>query len=343
MKNRTTIRDVAKYLGVSVATISNVLNDINKTSEETRERVLQAVKELDYQPDFTARSLAKRKSNLIGVMLPYIEENTDTSFLSRDNFFYGEFIGGIEHGTKLRGYDYLITGTKSGQSCKEWIKKRNLDGIIIMGIYPEALFNEFKKMNIPVVLIDTYEKYTGRFHNIAIDDKSGGMTAANHLISLGHKRIALATGSINTSDVNFMRYEGYKKALQDSNITFDEKLIYEDEVSFAGGYRIGEEILKRNSDITAVFAVADILALGIMKSFVKNGKSIPDDLSIVGFDNLKMCEFVTPGLTTISQNIFKKGVIAADTLLDDIESGVSTKERITLPIKLVVRESTKSI
>lgn len=343
MKKKITIRDIAKRANVSVATVSNVINNINKVSDETREKILKIIEELEYQPDFTARSLSNRKSNLIGIILPLIEEDSNQSTLLRDNPFYSEFISGVEYEARKHGYDVLITGIAKNQSCKEWVDKRNLDGLIFLGIYPEILYQEMQKLNIPIVLIDSDKAHSYGFYNISIDDVLGGYIATKHLLSLGHTKIALATGSLEDSNVNFNRYIGYKKALEEHNIDVSDDLIFIDNISFDGGYKLGNEILKSNKNITAIFSVADIVAYGIMKCFHDNKIKIPDDYSIVGFDNLKVGEFVYPPLTTINQNIFQKGIVAVDTIINHIENKEAFNKNIELPIELIVKNSTKKV
>lgn len=343
MKNRVTARDVARHVGVSIATVSNVINNINKVSEETKQRVLQAMNELNYQPDFTARTLAKKKSNLIGIMLPVTETDDDASILMKDNPFYGEFISGIEYMAGQKGYDVLLTGVRAGQNCEDWINKRNIDGVIFLGVYHRTFLEKVQHYNVPIVLTDIYEQNYNKCHNIGIDDKGGGEMATNHLIELGHRKIAFATGNIFLSDVNYRRYEGYQAALHKTGIPMRESMIFQDVVSFEAGYRIGQRIMRSSEQITAVFAVADILAFGLIKAFEENNRKVPDDYSIIGFDNLKICEYFSPGLTTIDQNIFHKGVVAAKTLIDDIELKSDVGENIILPIRIVVRKSTKKV
>jgi LacI family transcriptional regulator len=343
MKRKITIREVAKYAGVSVASVSNVINGIDKTSEVTKEKILKAISEIGYQPDFTARSLAKGKSNLIGIMLPISEEGDEASLLLKNNPFFSEFISGIEYISRRRGYDVLITGIEKDQRCKEWIDKRNLDGIILLGMHPEAFFNEMQGMKLPIVLIDAYEEYNTMFHRITIDDELGGYIATKHLIDLGHRNIALATGSINNSGVNYKRFEGYKRALQETQIDFDRKIVFEDHLTYEGGYEMGKKILQLGAEITAVFAVADIVAFGVIKSFMNHGKNVPADYSIIGFDDIKLCEYMSPGLTTVRQDITKKGIAAAEAIFNDIEAGVISNENILMPIELIIRESTKDI
>lgn len=343
MKRKVTIRDVAKYAGVSVATVSNVINNIDKASDETREMVLKSIKEIGYQPDFVARCLAKGKSNLIGVMLPITEKGDEPYLLLRDNPFFSEFISGIDFISRKRGYDFLISGIESGQQCKEWVTKRNLDGIIMLGMLPRSFFNEMEEINLPVVLIDAYEEFATRFHRIMADDKNGGYLATKHLISLGHRHIVFVTGSVKQSGVNRERFEGYKKALQEAGITPDPGLIFEDHVTFEGGYQAGKRIMESGGEITAVVTVADVVAFGLINVFRDHGKTVPDDYSVVGFDDIQLCKYVVPRLTTVRQNIFKKGVAAVEAIISDIELPSETSETKILSVELIQRESTKKL
>lgn len=342
-EKRITIRDVAKYTGVSVATVSNVINGIVKTSDETRENILKAIKDLGYQPNFTAKSLANGKSYLIGIMLPIIEEGDDFSILLKNNPFFSEFISGIEYTSRLNGYDVLITGIEKDKKCKDWIYKRNIDGIILLGMYPMTFFEEIYELRLPMIIIDAYEEYTSMFHRITIDDEHGGYIATKHLLELGHKRIALVTGNINNSGVNYNRYKGYTRALSEAGISYDKNIVFEDHMDFDGGYRIGNKIMELNDNITAVFAVADIVAFGVIRAFKDKGKKVPEDYSIVGFDNIKFCEYMSPGLTTISQNIYEKGIVAAETIINNIEDTNLPHQNIKQPIELIIRESTRRI
>jgi LacI family transcriptional regulator len=186
MSNKVTMRDVARYAGVSVATVSNVLNNVSKASDETRERILKAIQETGYKLDYTARCLSMGKSNLIGVMFPITEKGDEPSILLRNNPFYSEFTSGIEYVARKQGYDILLTGIESGQKCKDWIAKRNLDGIILLGIHPKSFSNEMKDVKLPIVLTDTYEEYSTQFHRIMVNDEMGGYIATKHLIDSGH-------------------------------------------------------------------------------------------------------------------------------------------------------------
>lgn len=339
MSKRVTVRDIAKVAGVSVASVSNVLNGVDKVSEETRERIIQVMLDLDYHPNLVARSLSKRKSDMIGLLLPITDEGpSSTSLLLRDNPFYGELLSGVEAKASEYGYDVLIKGIRSGESCRDWILKRNLDGAIFLGNYSEVLSEEMQGLGKRLVLVDCYDEGTQIHSTIGIDDENGGYLAAKHLLENGHRKIALVASNVNLDGPIRRRYLGYKKAMEEFGITQTDDLILLDELSFDGGYRIGKKLLKRN-DITAVFAVGDVMAFGILKAMYEVGKQIPEDLSIVGFDNTKGCEYSKPALTSVDQPVYDRGRMAVEALAAAIQEENPTLTRKTLPVSLKIRNS----
>lgn len=339
MSKRVTVRDIAKVAGVSVASVSNVLNGVDKVSEETRERIIQVMLDLDYHPNLVARSLSKRKSDMIGLLLPITDEGpSSTSLLLRDNPFYGELLSGVEAKASEYGYDVLIKGIRSGESCRDWILKRNLDGAIFLGNYSEVLSEEMQGLGKRLVLVDCYDEGTQIHSTIGIDDENGGYLAAKHLLENGHRKIALVASNVNLDGPIRRRYLGYKKAMEEFGITQTDDLILLDELSFDGGYRIGKKLLKRN-DITAVFAVGDIMAFGILKAMYEVGKQIPEDLSIVGFDNTKGCEYSKPALTSVDQPVYDRGRMAVEALAAAIKEENPTLTHKTLPVSLKIRNS----
>lgn len=345
MKPKVSAKDVARHVGVSVATVSNVINNVNKkVSEETRQRVLKAIEELHYQPDFTARSLAKGKSNLLGVLLPITQAGDDESLLLKDNPFYAELLSGIEFEAGQRGYDVIITGIRPEQSLKDWVRKRNMDGVIFLGITPEPFLNELKALHIPVVLMDSHSKQ-GDCHSIGHDDFLAGKLACQYLMARGHQVIGFLSGGIQTSPVNLKRYEGYQEALKEAGLTSRPNLVLEDSVSFEGGYRMGLRIAqeyeksRKGESVTALFCAADIVAFGAIKALREKRIKVPEEISVVGFDNLKTCDYLIPGLTTVDQGIYHKGVLAAGILVDDIEGKLEACRHIQLPVRIVERDS----
>ena len=343
MKKSITIKDVAKYANVSVATVSNVLNNVNKASNDTRERVLEAIKVLGYHTNFTARSLVRQKSDLIGIILSLSDNLPIYKNIINNNPFYLEFISGIEYSARKQNYDVLITGGENEEKCLEWILRRKIDGVIYLGEYSRKFIEQLGKLSIPFALTDVYGENLEGYCRIGINDELGGYIATKHLIDLGHKYIALSTSNLKTNGVNYYRYRGYKRALNEADVSINENIIFEDDISYEGGYRIGNKVVESTETITGIVAEADVMAFGIIKALKAAGKEIPRDYSLVGFDNIKECRYVSPELTTISQDAFQKGVLTAEALIRNIEEGEIFNNSIELPINLVIRESTRQI
>ncbi len=339
IKKRATIKDIAEKTGVSVATVSNVINGINKVSDDTKRLILNTMEEMDYKPNLIARSLTNRYSNMIGLLLPITETGSDASLLLKENPFYGELISGAEYKATELDYDILIKGVRPGQSCRDWIIKRNLDGAIFIGNYTVVISEEMKKLGSELVLMDAYDDGTKLHHSIGIDDRQGGYLATKYLLELGHRNIAIAASNIMVDGAIYRRFLGYKSALSEYGITADGHWIFQDALTFEGGYRTGLNILKSREKISAVFAVADAVAFGIIKAFYDQGKQIPKDLSIVGFDDTKGCEYNNPGLTSVHQPIYEKGIVAVETIIDAIRRKTSETKHIMLPVELKLRKS----
>ncbi|MGN8648158.1 LacI family DNA-binding transcriptional regulator [Gracilibacillus sp. HCP3S3_G5_1] len=347
MEKKPTIRDVAKYANVSPATVSYVLNGVKKVSDKTKMRVLEAVDQLGYYPDFTAVSLSKKKSNLIGIMLPLTDDTPGDSMSSvlKNNLYYNEFISGVEMVARERHFDTMITGVSNPEECRKWVKKRNVDGLIFLGMFPQSIYEQVSELNIPIVLIDTYEEYTKLFNNVQIDDELGGYLATEHLLELGHKDIGFISTNLNISPVDTKRFNGFKKALKEAGLEVNQQYIYETrDITFENGMEIAERIMKDSSStLTGIVTVSDILAIGMVKAFQYNYKHVPNDYSIVGFDDLSISTYTTPSLTTIKQDIFLKGEEAAGILMDSIEDQSLQPKTIELPVELIVRESTQKV
>jgi LacI family transcriptional regulator len=340
---KITMKDVAKHAGVSVATVSNVINNIsNKTTEATKQKVLSSVKELNYKMDMTARSLSIGKSNLIGIFIPEVYENSAPSSLLKTNPFYSEIISGIEYEARMLGYDILISCIHSIDHALELVNKRMLDGLAILGTYDTRFWEDIKLVSVPIVLIDNYKYEAVGVNNVGIDDELGAYLATKHLTTLGHKHIAFATSEVGVSEVNEKRFIGFKRAIKEAKLDPTACPVIVEAVSFKGGITIGHRLLKDHMEVTAVFAIADIMALGIIKIMHQFGRKIPEDLSIIGFDDLSICEYTFPALTTIRQDIYKKGVEVARLLIKKIDGELGLKSQ-ELPVELIVRETTKAI
>jgi DNA-binding LacI/PurR family transcriptional regulator len=339
MNKRATIKDVASEAQVSPATISYVLNNKESISAETRERVMQAIRKLNYVPNLSARGLVANNSHLIGVVIPQTE---DSSMLMFSNPFYSEIIGGIEYSARVNGYHVLISGTNADDSYLKLAKERNLDGIIIIGMYADAFFNELKKAQIPIVLIDSYcvDHY---FHSVQINDRYGAYIATKYLLDNGHRDIALVAGELKQNGVMEMRYRGYCDALKEFGIPLRSQLVFEGRVDFKSGMLQGERIAKSHMKPTAAFASADIMAIGAIKRLSQLGYNIPGDISIVGFDDINVSQYINPGLTTVKQDIQKKGETAVKIILSGIANSQAGKQEIILPLEIVERESVRKL
>lgn len=336
---RTTIKDIAKAVGVTPAVISYVLNGKEyKVSGETVLKVKSAIKELNYIPNLTARSLVKNESHLIGVIIPQTEDSTQ---MLLTNPFYSEIVSGVESKLREYGYHMLLSGVEKGNTYLDTSVQRNLDGAIIMGIYQEQFYEELKQASIPIVLIDSYisDNY---FYRVGIDDEYGGYIATKYLIDQGHRDIALVTGSIKRDGVNEKRFLGYKRALSEASIFYNPDYVFDGSVSYEYGCAAGKTIAQKYKKITAAFASADLIALGLISSLKENNVEVPDDISIIGFDNVSTLKFSLPPLTTVGQDITAKGITAAEALIKMIEGKeqYESMEKM-LPLKIIERKSVK--
>ena len=339
MKKRVTIKDVAREAEVSIATISYVINNKDNLSKETIEKVNNTIRRLNYIPDLSARSLVNKKSNLIGIVIPQTEPGKQLMF---NNPFYSEFISGVEYTARLNGYHIIISGADADESYLEISKKRNLDGIIILGAYPQEFFSDLKKSSIPIVLIDSYcdDHY---FHSIQINDRYGGYIATRYLIENGHRDIALLTGKIKKDGVSEKRYQGYKDALKEYEIPYRPDYVFEGLVDYDYGLNIADRILNSSRNLTAVFSTADIMAMGLIRRLKVLGVKIPDDMSVIGFDDVYITKLIDPGLTTVKQNIFLKGETSVKLILDCINGKQRGKQEIILPIEIMERDTVKRL
>lgn len=329
MKN-ITIKDIAKEAGVSTAAISYYLNGKKKLKEETEIKIKAVIEKLGYHPNFAAKALATNKSKLIGFVL--------ASGSLEDNPFYSTLLAGMNAGIKeYLEYDLLIAGSFVEENFEKavinWIKKRGLDAVVFMGLNDKKIIESLNNLEIPISLIDQNNYDLENLYSITIDDELGGYLGTKHLLSRGYKNIAFI-GEGLIGEVSKKRYLGYKKALTEVGIEVKEENLYKTEISYEGGINIGRELMNRK-DIDAIFAIADIVAIGIMRSYLLSGFYIPKDVGLIGFDNLKTSSYLTPTLTTIDQNVFMKGKKAVEVLFHKNE-----EKKIIIPINLIKGETT---
>ena len=228
---RPTLKDVAQRAGVTTATVSYALSGKRPISEQTKQRIMEAIAELDYVPDLNARGLSMRDSKLIGIVVPQMEPGERLMF---QNSFYSEILGSIEYYARQEGYHILISATDANESYLTLAKKRNLDGIIVIGMYPDAFYQQMKKTQIPIVLIDSYcnDHY---YHNIRIDDAYGSYLATRHMLDNGHEHIAFFVGQMKENGDMKKRLLGYQQALEESGIPFRQEYVFEGQCDYNSG------------------------------------------------------------------------------------------------------------
>lgn len=329
---KITIIDVAAAAGVSFGTVSRVINDDVHVKPETRERVRQAMDRLGFVANRQARSLAGGKSNIIGVLVP----DLGTGYI-------GEIIRGIDAELGLVGLDLMLytthrTATKEANYVAN-LAQGMVDGLLmVLPRNPADYVGELTRRAFPFVLID--HQGTGReCPAVGATNWQGAYNATEYLIALGHRRIGFITGSMDLGAAQD-RLEGYKAALKTSHITPVPALIHEGTFFQPEGYTGAMKLLDLAEPPTAIFASNDVMAMGAMDAVRSRGLRIPDDISILGYDDIPQAELVRPALTTVRQPLEHMGRVATQMLLDMLKKPELHPNRIELPTELVVRSST---
>lgn len=333
---KVTISEVAKKAGVSKATVSRVLNQSKPVSDEIREKVMKVVNETGFNPNSIARSLVIKKTYLIGIVIPEIA-----------NPYFSQLVRGIEDEANARGYNIVICNAdnefeKENKSLQV-LKSKQVDGIIFLTSHLLEEHNLFFKGNsIPTVIIGTNSKEFN-IPFVDIDNFTAAYDVVRYLISLGHSSIGLIRGPLTYQNVSFFRLEGYKKALQDHGLSFEEHFVKSGDYKFEGGYTAMEEFLKQDSKPTAIFAMNDEMAVGAMSCAIDRGVSIPKDMSIIGFDDISLASMVRPMLTTVHQPVYEMGVESIKSLINIIQYPNKKVENAIFAHKIIQRQSTRRI
>ncbi|MDC9824862.1 LacI family DNA-binding transcriptional regulator [Devosia sp. ZB163] len=331
---RATIKDIALAANVSPMTVSNVLNGRRaKASDETVERIMVAVRELGYRPNMSARSLVSNASRMVGVVIPFTETQNQ---LLLDNPFYAEMISGIESALRQNGYYMMLSGVGESNAQLDTLSHWNMDGLIVLGVYREGLYQHLRELDLPTLLIDSYID-DAHFHHLRLDDEAAAYAATSHLIARGHTGIALVTGVIRTSGVIERRLAGYKRALSEAGIGFDAARVLSGSVTFDWGAEAADR-LTQLPGVTAAFCTADLIAAGLLAGLHRLGRRIPEDYSVMGFDNLPVSRMVYPALTTVDQSILEKGKLAGDLIARVLRKEAAPRESTT-DVRIVERDS----
>ena len=336
LKLDTTIKSVAKAAGVSISTVSRVINAPEGVRQGTRERVLKAMENLDYKPNSVARSLSSKRTRSLGLIVPNVSD-----------FFVSELYKGVNRASTSRGMKVILFDSDSNQnrvvSGLEFMKEHRVDGIIFSSDYiPSDHDRLFLNLRVPVVLTLT-ESSSAELTAFKTDDVQAAFDAVKYLISRGHKNIAIISGYLSDAISGRSRFDGYRMALDNSSLPFNEDLVAYGDWRYQHGYAAMTELLSRigKTQFTAVFAASDEMAIGAMRCIHDHGLRVPEDISVIGFDDLAIADMVTPKLTTVRQSFEQVGSEAVHFLVDIIEGRQrSTNGGIRyLPHHIIGRES----
>lgn len=328
-----TIREVSKRAGVSVATVSRVVNGNQKVVEATRQKVLRAMSELGYEPNSFARSLATNKSETIGMVVGELAGP-----------FFGEMMQFAERVIRDAGKHLIITSGHASlaeeRDAIEFLLKRRCDALILhLDLMPDTeILRRVDAESTPIVLVNRLvPEIIGQC--IYLDNEAGGYLATHHLIERGHRRIACITGPLYKSDARD-RLNGYRNALKQADISYDERLVVEGDYLEHGGEVALERLFRRDTHFTGLVTGNDLMAIGAIKALRRNGLRVPDDCSVVGYDDVVMARYNEPGLTTVRVPIEQFGAEAGRLALN-LGSGFSFKVQHLFQPTLVERASTR--
>ncbi|TVZ55643.1 LacI family transcriptional regulator [Lutibacter sp. Hel_I_33_5] len=333
--NKVTIHDIARALGLDSSTVSRALNDSSRVTKKTKEKVQAKAKELGYQRNLIAANLRKSVTNTIGVVVPRISR-----------YFFSSVIEGIEETAYKENYNVIICQSleelEREKQILDTLVSNRVDGVLISISMETKDYNHMdslKTSGTPYVLFDRYCDIP-KNNSVLIDDFKGGYKATNHLISKGYKNIIHFSGPLDL-EMYKNRLKGYKKALEDNNIKFNEDFVLTSKLMEKDGMNIAAQLLENKVNFDGIFSANDVAAIGAMKHLKNNGIKIPDNVGIVGFSNEPISRVIEPGLTTIDQSGNIMGKKATELLLKTIKNKdfISESQTIILDSKLIERNS----
>ena len=314
----TNIKDIALHCGVAISTVSRVLNNHPDVSEETRKKVLRAVNELHYIPNTSARNLVRTSSDTIALLVKGV-----------NNPFFAKLIKVIDREITRRGYTlelhHMDTMEDELRIGAQLANERKLIGILFLGGRFNYSPEEMALINVPSVFCTYTNTFgtldAGAYSSVAIDDKQAARDAVDALVALGHRKIAILTDNDSDNSISELRFQGYKDALHQHGIPFDPNLVactgtFSDMRAI---YQATSDLIARDGSFTAIFAIADLMAIAAIKSLSDHGKSVPEDCSVVAIDGLELSEYTRPTLTTLVQPAEDMGLACAKTIIELIE------------------------
>ncbi|WP_336787251.1 LacI family DNA-binding transcriptional regulator [Paenibacillus sp. MMO-177] len=329
---KATIYDVAKEAGVSIATVSNAINGKGNVSKKRREQIFKIMEQMNYQPNVNASALMGKKTYTLGLLIPDIS-----------NPFFSEIARAIEDQAHQLGYSVIMCSTDNKDERVEryiaLLEQKNVDGILIgTGVDNLEILINLQARKIPIVMISR-EAASLEVDTVVADDYVGGLMAAQHLAEMGHTRIAILSEQLKVSSAR-ERIRGFKQGLQDRQIPFDDRNLVICDYMVEEGRRGAGELLDREDRPTALFCCNDVLAIGAMQEARSLGIKVPEELSIVGFDDTILAAVVDPPLTTVAQPIASMAKQAFQLMISNLDEADPVKKRIVLRPEINIRQST---
>lgn len=328
------MKDVAVLAGVSTSTVSRVINNSMPVDEETRLKVEQAIRTVNFKPSLMARGLRMKSANLIGIVVPELQHETFTSFIKF-----------TEQSVEAQGFNLVIGSTSSNVETEERfivnLIRRNIDGIIFSRVSDNSqALKLIDRSNIPIVIIDRSLERED-IPSVVMNNYGAGVMAAEHLLSLGHRRFACITGPMDIS-INRDRIRGFRETIIQNGGVLDDKCVFEGNFKFESGGRGVDYLVDTRADFTAIWVQNDYMAIGAINRFVARGISVPGDVSVIGLDNIEHSWMIQPALTTIAQPFQAMCANAVDIIVKMSRKEKISDTRIVLDPELVVRGTTTS-
>jgi LacI family transcriptional regulator len=329
-----TIKDVARLSEVSISTVSRVINDSKPVSPEVRRRVLKVIEETGYKPNDVARSLVTRRSYLIGVIVNNLAKS-----------YVADIVRGIEEIGKMYGYDILLCSSYSNKETQEkylqLLDRKQAEGLFLVGNrFDSEVLDLAKSLGKPSVFFTRDVNETMNY--VSIDCTAAIYEMTNYLIKEGHKKIAFVSDFENRTTIENDKINGYMKAIEDNELEYSKVFVAESG-KHSKAYELGKTIIKETVDFTAVVCSSDEIAIGIMNSFTDNGINVPNDVSVVGFGNIREGKFVRPELTTIGEPYYDVGAVGMRMLIKTIKGDKTQKGLMKLPFTIEKRNSVETI
>lgn len=329
----TTIKDIARAAGVSTTTVSNVIHgNASRVSAQTVERIRQLIAETGYAPNLSARALVNSTSRIIGVVNQVVPQASGGFF---QDPFSGALLTGIEQSLRRNDYYLMVRTVDSASELLRLLVNWSIDGLIFIGVFSEEFYQAIKTTQKPFLLIDSYIDDPEPLQ-LRLEDEQGGYLAAKHLLEMGHRNILFCGPAQDSGGVIGMRRQGFLRAMREWGIAHPAENDYDCEFEMDEGRALGQRLALRR-DYTAIFATADMLAVEIVSGLQSAGRHVPEEISVVGFDDLPIARMCTPQLTTIHQDITARGERAAQMLVDSLEG--RRPENCVFPVRLQQRES----